>query len=44
MIEELGFGAKIHKRKLDDTANFLSHQEEIGKSFFFQNFPDLKVS
>merc|ERR1719357_1915050 len=31
MIEELGFGAKIHKRKLDDTANFLSHQEEIGK-------------
>ena len=31
IIEELGFQAKIHKRKLDDTANFLSHQEEIGK-------------
>ncbi len=37
MIEELGFQAKIYKRRLDDTANFLSHQEEIAKwrsSFF----------
>ena len=37
MIEALGFGAKMYKRSLDDTANFLSHQQEIAKwrsSFF----------
>ena len=37
MIESLGFEAKMYKRRLDDTANFLSHQEEIAKwrsSFF----------
>ena len=31
LIEELGFRAAVHKRKLDDTSNFLSHQEEIRK-------------
>lgn len=37
MIGGLGFEAKIYRRKLDDTANYLSHQEEIAKwrsSFF----------
>ena len=37
MVESLGFEAKMYKRKLDDTANYLSHQEEISKwrsSFF----------
>ena len=31
LIEDLGFQAKMHKRKFEDNANFLSHQEEIGK-------------
>ena len=31
LIQNLGFQAKIYKRQLDDTANFLSHQEEITK-------------
>ena len=31
LIEQLGFRAAVHKRKLDDTSNFLSHQEEIRK-------------
>ena len=37
LIQDLGFQAKVYKRQLDDTANFLSHQEEIAKwrsSFF----------
>ena len=31
LIEDLGFQAKMHKRKFEDNANYLSHQEEIGK-------------
>ena len=30
-IEDLGFQAKMHKRKFEDNANYLSHQEEIAK-------------
>ena len=37
VITELGFDAKVYKRRLEDPAHFLSHQEEIAKwrtSFF----------
>ena len=37
IVQDLGFQAKVYKRQLDDTSNFLSHQEEIAKwrsSFF----------